>query len=582
MRKPPHVPPAGARSDDLLHEGLQLHRAGRLEEGAQRYRQVLASDPGHAAANHLLGLVYLQQGSHGRAIDHISRAVATRADPQYLCNLGVALNGAGRHEEAVIALRQATSADPNFAEAWSNLGMALRALHRPEEAATTYRRAVELKPHEPGFHYNLGNALSDAGEIVQAEAAFREALRLRPNYPAAVGVLAHLLLEHGRAEEGLVLVDTALTAAPADPQLHRRRGRLLQTLHRAEAAIAAYDRAIELRPGFGEAHLNRALTRRHETRDGAVDALDALFSDSSAPLDDRVFAGFGLAKSLADIGEHEASVGACLAVNRMHRARISFSLERAKAELAADLERFSGIENATSATGDDAPGPIFVVGLPRAGKSTIEAILSRHSRVAAAGELPTLGRLATRFWREHADGHAPRERLARLSREYLDEAQALVGAGRVVVDTMPLNYRHVGLVRAAFPRARIIWSHRDAASHCIAIFEKYLTGAGYEYAFDFDELLAFHGAYRNLAAGWLARAPDLVLEADVARLRADPEAGLRRLIDFCGLPWEDGLLAAAETEPQAGGWEPERISRNQAEHAAAWFRAVPALAALSR
>jgi len=587
MRKPPFAPKRGTpvRSPaDLLQEGLQLHQAGLPEEGALRYRQVLAAEPEHAAANHLLGLVHLQQGNHQLAIDHIALAIAARPDdPQYLGNLGVALNGAGRHEEAVVALRRATTANVTFAEAYSNLGMALRALHRADEAVAAYTRAVELKPREPGFRYNLGNALVDAGYLVEAEAAYREAVRLRPNYAGAVNALAAILRVHGKSAEALELVDAALAASPADPQLHLQQGRLLGQLGRVEDAVAAYSRAVNLRPGFGEAHFQRALARRHETRDAELAAMETLFANPEAPLDDRVFAGFGLGKVLADIGSHDASVGVYLAVNRMHRSRISFSLERATAGQAQDLERFSGISLSGRRMPDDKPGPIFVVGLPRAGKSTVEAILSRHAGVGAAGELPTLGRLASQLVREQAGGAGvPPERLAELRQAYLDEARRFVPAGQIVVDTMPSNYRHIGLIRAAFPGARVIWCHRDAASHCIAIFEKYLTGAGYEYAYDLDELVPFHAAYRELATAWMAKAPDLIQEVDIAQLRSSPSAEIRNLLNFCGLYGGERLLADVETEPQLGDWDADRIARNQAEHSAAWYRAAPALAALHR
>lgn len=586
MRKPTRLPPRRAPSQsmaELLQAGLRLHQSGRAEEAAGHYQRVLAAEPRNPAANHLLGLVHLQRGRHDLAVDHIARAVAARPDDaQYLCNLGVALNGAGRPEEAVPAFQRALAANPGFAEAYSNLGMAYRALSRFDEAVGAYRQAVALKPAEAGFHYNLGNVLGEAGFIVEAEAAYREALRLRPGYAPAVNALAGQLYDRGRPAEGLQLVDAALALAPNDAVLHMRRGRLLEQLGRLEDAVGAYGRSLALRPGFGEAHQHRAHLRRHAHRDADVDAMQALFSDADAPLDDRVFAGFGLGKALTDLGEHEAAVDTYLAVNRLHRERIVFSLDQARAELRADVERFAGLELSRPGVGHAGAAPIFVVGLPRSGKSTLEAILARHPDVAPAGELPTLSRLFTQLMRQHGEVRAiPTSAYEAVGRAYMEEAGRSVPQGRIVVDTMPSNYRHIGLIRAALPDARIVWCRRAPAAHCVAILEKYLTGRGYEYAFDLDELVAYHAAYRDAAVAWRSVAGDAILELDLADLRADPDARLREVADFCGLSWEGAVSVDLETEPQLGGWSAERLARNRSGQMAAWYRAAPWLAALA-
>lgn len=578
MSKPPFAPPRPRFTDDLLRTGLQLHQSGRGEEAASHYQRVLAAEPKHPAANHLLGLVFLARGDAGAAVDHITRAVTARPnDAQYLCNLGVALNAAARHEEAVTALQRAVRINPEFAEAWSNLGMAYRELRRFDEAAEAYRRAIAIRPNEAGFHYNLANALSGAGDIVPAEESYREALRLRPGYPAAANAFAGLLDEEGRYDEGLKLVDAALGPAANDAQLHLRRARLLEHQGSLEEAVAGYDRTLALRPGFGEAHQHRARLVRHAGHDSAMAALEALFEDEGAPLDDRIFAGFGLGKALADIGEHSASVEVFLSANRMHRARTPFSLEKAKAELVSDLDRVGDV--AAGVEGESG-GPIFIVGLPRAGKSTIEAILSRHSGVTPARELPTMNRLYKRLTEEHpgiALREIPGSRVAQLGHDYLAEARRFAASGTVTVDTMPSNYRLIGVIRAALPGARIIWCQRDPADHCIAILEKYLTGRGHEYANDPDELTAFHAAYRAAMDGWRVLVPGAIHFVDAAELRRDQRSQTAKLLEFCGLRWDGACVAEVQSEPQIPVWDRARAATNRAEHLAAWQKSRPDL-----
>lgn len=566
---------------DLLQKGLAHHQAGRGTEAAGLYEQVLAREPDQPAANHLLGLIHLQQGRAAEAVDRIARAVKASPDnAQYLGNLGVALNAAGRSSEAVEALQRAIGIDLNFAEAFSNLGMALRALQSFDDAVSAYRRAVRLKPNEAGFHFNLANALRDAGYLFDAESAYRRAVHLRPSHSAAINGLAGMLEEQGRASEALTLVDEALRHQPGNAQLHLRRSRALYHQLRIEDAVESFDRTIELDPQFGEAHLHRSYIVRHTARDGAIDAMEQLFHAEAAPLDDRIFAGFGLGKALADLGQHRESIAAFVEANRLNRQRSSFSLEGATAGLRADVERFAGISEPHPDGGFREAMPIFVVGLPRAGKTTVETILSRHPSAAGAGELPTMGRLVSEMLRERPDvpiADIPPDRFTELGRAYMREAQSLVPPGKTLVDTMPSNYRHVGFIRLAMPYARIIRCIRQPADHCVAIFEKYLTSHGYEYASDMDELQSYHVAFSAMMDGWHARFPGGLYDMNLGNLAADRQGEIRKLLEFCGLAWNDACMAEARSEPQHGDWSRDRIVRNRAEHLAAWREVRPQL-----
>ncbi len=565
---------------DLLQKGLSLHQSGRGAEAARLYEQVLAKDPRQPAANHLLGLVHLSQGRNAEAVDRLSRAVKARPeDSQYLSNLGVALNAAGRSIEAVEVLQRAILANLEFAEAYSNLGMAFRNLKRFDDAVSVYRRATRLKPNEAGFHFNLANSLRDAGYMFDAESAYRRAVHLRPNYSAAINGLAVMLDGQGRASEALNLVEAALGAQPRDAQLHLRRARALYHQERIEDSVESFDQAIVLNPAFGEAHLHRSYVVRHDKPDASINAMQALFRSSAASVEDRVYAGFGLGKALSDIGEHHESIAVFSEANRMNRQQLTFSLEQAVAELRRDVGRFDGVNGPHDNGGFREAMPIFVVGMPRAGKTTVETILSRHPSVAGAGELPTMARLVRELLQQQdaAIADIPPDRFTELGRAYMREAQSLVPPGQAVVDTMPANYRHIGFIRLALPYAKIIRCVRPAPDHCVAIFEKHLTGNGYEYASDMDELQGYHATFQDMMGGWHAKFPGGIYDIDLGNLAHDRQGEIRKLLEFCGLPWNDACMAEARSEPQYHDWSRDRIAANRAEHMAAWRQLRPQL-----
>ncbi len=580
MSKYPAPPPNRTprpSTNELLQQGLALHQSGRGAEAAAFYERVLAREPQQPAANHLLGLVRLQQGKAEEAVKLLARAV--RADPrnaQYLGNLGVALNAAGEHEKAIDALDRAIAAKPDFAEAHANRGLALRALSRFGEAAASHRQAIRLKPNEPGFHFNLANALADDGRLWDAEAAYRRAIELRPHYPAAVAALVSLLVRTGRAAEAVTLVDAALQKHPGEPSLHLQRALALRALGQLTEAAAGLGRALELAPDFGEAHLHLSYLVRHEHRDDAIARMEKLASDPGVPDEQRIWANFGLGKALTDLGEHRAAIDAFTEANRLVRQRTSFSLERAVAQLSDELSEFEGA--AAPDSGYREARPIFVVGLPRSGKSTVELILTRHPQVAGVGELPTFGRLLGELRQETGGASvsaiAP-ARLERLGRDYLAEVQRIAPAGMISVDTMPSNFRHTGFISLTLPNARIIWCRRPALDHCVAIFEKYLTSRGYEYASDLDELVAYHAAYVRMMEGWQRLFPGRIHAIDIGA--ATDESQIVDLLRFCGLTPLPAETAALRSEPQLGDWPAERVARNWADHLAAWRQARPDL-----
>jgi Flp pilus assembly protein TadD len=216
---------------------LQHHNAGRLNEAAQLYRQVLEREPMHADALHMLGLTAAQAGQFDVAAELIGQGIAARPNyPEALGNLGNVLKNQGKLDEAIAAFRRAIALRPNYPEAHTNLGSILNdkghydeaiAAHRrsiainprshvpffnlgnalkdkgqPDEAIAAYRQALGLRPHYPEAHFNIGTSFGDKGQTAEAIAAYRQAIALDPNYSAAHWNLALMLLARGEFQEG--------------------------------------------------------------------------------------------------------------------------------------------------------------------------------------------------------------------------------------------------------------------------------------------------------------------------------------------------------------------------------------------
>ncbi len=242
---------------DALAIAIRHHQDGRLQAAEQLYRQILAVEPDHPDALHLLGVIAQQAGKHEQAVEYIERAIALDANqPLFHNNLGEAYRALRRIPDAIACYRRALQLKPDFAGAHYNLGNAWKDQGQLSEAILCYQQAVQWKPDYAEAHNNLGNALRSRGQVAEAIACFRRALELKPDFAEARHNLARTVEEQGSLA-GIEAHDwPALPWAPGDAEAHYRSGNALRSQGRFADAIASYRRAIALRPGYVEAHNN--------------------------------------------------------------------------------------------------------------------------------------------------------------------------------------------------------------------------------------------------------------------------------------------------------------------------------------
>ena len=205
----------------------------------------------------------------------------------------------------------------------------------------------------------------------------------------------------------------------------------------------------------------------------------------------------------------------------------------------------AGFDAVSSAPG---PGPIFILGLPRSGSTLVERILGRHSKVQAAGELQAMALAIVEAVRQRTGAAQMSRRglieqssqldFGALGRDYLSRARAAGALGECFTDKMPLNFLYCGLIRRALPQARIVHVRRHPMAACYAIYKTLFEDA-YPFSYDLSELGRYYLAYRRLMQHWTAAMPGRIHELHYESMIADQLGETRRLLDFCGLDWED-------------------------------------------
>jgi tetratricopeptide (TPR) repeat protein len=242
---------------ELLGLAIQHHQAGRLRAAEQIYRQILALEPNHADAIHLLGVIAHQVGQREAAVECIGRAIALKGDvADYHNNLGIALSAQRKLMEAIACYRRALELRPEYAEAYNNLGVALKDQGILDEAIVCYRRALTLRREYAEAHNNLGIALRDQDNLDEAIACYRRALELNPNYAEAHNNLGVALKNQDKLDEAIACYRRTLELKPNYAEAHNNLGVVLKNQGKLDEAAACYRRALELKPDYAETHNN--------------------------------------------------------------------------------------------------------------------------------------------------------------------------------------------------------------------------------------------------------------------------------------------------------------------------------------
>ncbi len=300
---------------------LEHHLSGRLNRAAEIYRAILADDPGHADALHLLGVVAHQQGDNRQAGELIGRAIALQPGvAPYYANLAEVYRATGQLERAVACCRTALALQPDSPEAANNLGMALLAQGDAAAAALQFQAALRVRPDDAMIHNNLGNALRLRGATAEALAAFRRAVQLAPGLAEAHSNLGQLLLEQYQAEQALAHCREAVRLRPDLPEAHNNLGNVLRELGQLTEARACYAEALRLNPDLPLTYNNVGQALQEE---GHLQEAIAWYQQGLQREPNSVRIVCNLASALEEQGDFNAAVA---------RYRLALQLEPQYAE----------------------------------------------------------------------------------------------------------------------------------------------------------------------------------------------------------------------------------------------------------
>ncbi|MGB8170693.1 MAG: sulfotransferase [Chthoniobacteraceae bacterium] len=542
-------------SNAFSSAGSEL-RAGRLREAAVLLHRVLASTPDHAESLEKLGIISFQLGDSATAQEMLRRAVSAHPENESAWNnLGVVLEAHGSFAEADDCYRRAIALNPQRGALHFNRGNTLRSLGRWAEAEASFRRCMAVDDAHAQARHNLGALLKERGERAEAERLFRETIALAPDMVDAHVNLGSALQALGRDEEALAAYREALRLAPGYADAAAGEVSVLDRLGRLEEACARIRPLMEASPENADVITTFAsVARRLGEEEKAVAALERLLTRHDLLATKREAALFALGKLCDSRARFSDAFRYYRAANSVRSH--PFDLAEFRGYCARIRETFSEklLRRLPRARNDSAI-PVFVVGMPRSGTSLVEQILSSHSAVFGAGELTWLDQLSEALPQRLATATCYPECALDLSvrsldaaaDEYLATRRTAAPNAERVVDKMPGNFMHLGLIEVLFPGSRIIHITREPLDNCLSCYFQNFTH-GHEYTADLATLGSVYREYEQVMAHWRSTLTHALLEIRYETLVADQEKESRRLVEFCGLPWDERCLRFHETK----------------------------------
>ena len=345
----------------------------------------------------------------------------------------------------------------------------------------------------------------------------------------------------------------------------------LKTLGRLPESIESYREAARVRRDYGDAYWSLANLKTYRFTDlELADMRLAEAAPETAPVD-RYHLCFALGKALEDRADYARSFDYYERGNSLKRTELDSNVGHVECNTrlqksVCTREFFAARQGA----GCPDSAPIFIVGLPRSGSTLLEQILASHSQVEGTMELADIPRLVQKLQGRGQDPLRPRYpgvlaelsagQFAEFGAKYVEDTKAYRGGRPFFIDKMPNNFRHIGLIHLILPNARIIDARREPMACCFGNF-KQLFASGQEFTYSLDDIARYYGTYLELMDHWNAVLPGAVLRVDHESVVRDLESNVRRLLDFCGLPFETGCLEFHKNERSVRTASSEQVRR---------------------
>jgi predicted Zn-dependent protease len=541
-----------------LELGIASSDAGLETQAVTALNRAVMLNPGlpdawRLLADHLDALGDASAADRARA----SFIKAATQDPRLMTAAVALRDNQLAHAEA--RLRGHLKVHPTDIAALRMLAEVAARLRRYVDAQLLLERCLELAPSFNAARHNYAVVLYRQAKAAEALPQIERLLAEEPRNPGYRNLKAAILANLGDYSESIEVYEAVLKEYPEQPKVWMSYGHSLKTARRQDESIAAYRHAITLQPTLGEAYWSLANLKTFRFSDADLESIRSALGRDDLSDDDRLHFEFSLGKALEDEASYEESFAHYTVGNEIRRRSGLYEVQDTSAHVRRAKALYTPEFFATRAgAGTAAPDPIFIVGLPRAGSTLIEQILASHSLVEGTMELPDIAGIARELAASEPSDEAGRlaravaalthDELRSLGERYLAQTRVQrKTAAPFFIDKMPNNFLHLGLIHLILPNAKIIDARRHPLGCCFSCFKQHFA-RGQNFSYGLADIGRYFRDYVELMAHFEAVLPGRIHRVFYERMIDDTDSEVRRLLDYCGLPFDARCLRFYENE----------------------------------
>jgi tetratricopeptide (TPR) repeat protein len=529
-----------------------------LPDAIEALQRAVEINPAMPACWQMLEDLYRQTGNPAKAAAARSQIAALTAMPGPVI-VATGLFSDGLLIPAEQMIRSFLNQQGEHPEGLRLLAKIAVARNAMEDAERYFAGALRLAPHHQAARRDYAEMLIQNYKFGEAREQADRLLALDPYNPDFVSLAAAASMGVGEEHRALALYRALIVDKPETPEVHLWSGHGLMMISQTDAAISAYRRAALLRPDYGDAYWSLANLKRYRFTDEELARMRVWGAAPATASADRYHLCFALGKGLEDRREYAESWRYYQWGNALVRAKLRYRPDQIESSNRKQIELCTpAFFEQRKGWGDHARDPIFILGLPRSGSTLVEQILASHSQVEGTQELTTIDHIAFDLQgrRDPLDdarypaqlGEMKAEQFRALGQAFLRETKVHRARGKpFFIDKMPNNFRHIGLIHLMLPNAKIIDVRREPLSCCFSNY-KQLFAQGQEFSYGLEDIARYYRSYLDLMRHWDEVLPGRVLRVQYEDVVEDLEGSVARILDHCGLPYEEACIEYHKTE----------------------------------
>jgi tetratricopeptide (TPR) repeat protein len=471
-------------------------------------------------------------------------------EPSAVYRQAVAALNSGDWKKAQELSMELVRIGPPHAGVYFVAGAAALQLGQMPLAAELLRRAVTLNPKRPDYAAQLARVLAMGRFMREATEAADKAMALGPNDPLTFDTLGVVYTQANAHEKAVEVFKKASMQMPTQASYRFNLATSLTFVGDIESAEREYLECLRIEPKYWKAYLALSQLRRSTGDSNNIEWFKSVLPAAVGDADGTMYLHLAISKEFEDIGLYSSSFEHLTAGKSAKKVHRSYTTQQDSVLFEALSESFAELPKIINASKSNEP--IFVIGMPRTGTTLVERILSSHSLVYSAGELQNFGVTLKRESGSRTPAVLDMDTVklartadwSRLGDVYIASTRPGTGKTPFFIDKLPHNFMYAGFIARALPYAKIICLRRNAMDTCLSNFRQLFAQSSpyYDYSFDLMDTGRYYLLFDKLMAYWRAALPGRIMEIDYETIVNSQEESTKRLLEFCGLPWEDACL----------------------------------------